>query len=122
MSSSSSSSLQPIKLYGNWGINPSKVAIYYGQAGGRGWFKLFVRARARAAPDGRVSAVVDGHLAREEAGKKKKKEGEGEGDGPWFVDVAMSTTWTGRYPHLEAWLDKMLARETVRSTLEKFRP
>ncbi|KAI1631502.1 hypothetical protein F4809DRAFT_657918 [Biscogniauxia mediterranea] len=169
----SSPNLQPTKLYGNWGINPSKVAIvpcsrscsrcptpsspcgpgrgqvrvlvvaalpgagprartYYGAGGGGS--RLFA---PEPEPVNRVSAVVDGHLARE-AGKKK------EGDGPWFVGGPVlvrrrrvrAVPWqvaaghilakdeydVDRYPHLKAWLDKMLARETVRSTLEKFRP
>ncbi|KAI5921223.1 glutathione S-transferase [Camillea tinctor] len=229
MSSSTTSTLKPIKLYGNWGINPSKVAIllselsvpytiapvaitevksepyvsvnpngrlpaiedpntgivlwesgaileyiverydtgaklsfaagqpaawlarqwlhfqasgqgpYYGQAA---WFKLFAPepvplAVARyAAEVNRVSGVIDGHLARE-----AEKQGEA-GDGPWFVggrvsfvDIAF-VPWqevagqvltkeeydVDKYPHLKAWLQKMLARETVRSTLDKFSP
>lgn len=99
---------------------------YYGQFG---WFNLYAPERIPLAVEryakeiNRVTAVLEGHLAKQE-------EGEGEG-GRWLVggkcsyaDIAF-IAWqvtvarvakpeeysVEKYPHVKAWLDRMLERE-----------
>ncbi|KAL2166289.1 hypothetical protein VTG60DRAFT_2973 [Thermothelomyces hinnuleus] len=111
---------------------------YYGQAA---WFTKYHHEKLPSAIDRyvneikRVTAVIEGHLARQ-----KEEHGAKEGfDGPWlvgnklsYVDIAF-VPWqviakrlfgeTGQYneddyPLVKEWLGKLLARESVRKALE----
>jgi glutathione S-transferase len=114
---------------------------YYGQLG---WFKLFHPEKIPDVIDryvkevNRVSAVLDGWLA-----KQKLKYGENAaGDGPWFVgnkysyvDIAF-VMWQhiigkitekdehdlDNFPHLKEWFQSMASRETVEKSLAASRP
>ncbi|KAI1338951.1 glutathione S-transferase [Xylariaceae sp. FL0016] len=111
---------------------------YYGQGF---WFKNFASEKIPLAIEryvkelNRVSAVLEGHLARQ-------KESAG-GEGPWlignkfsFVDIAWfpwqymcEPAYTKEeydldtYPHVKDWLDNIVARKTAPKTIvEKFSP
>ena len=111
---------------------------YYGQAV---WFKRYHPEQLPSAFEryvkeiDRVSGVLDKYLAQQ-------KQEHGGSDGPWLVGNKMSyadlafVPWQGllamaigkdaynddNYPHVKAWIGKMISRKTVSEVLEKARP